>query len=506
MSNAGAVSQLPLAVKEVPADRARGAGRNDGESDRGAFMELVSRLAQKDGPRRDEASPAAGQGGSSRSKLENWLRGASDLLGENVRDGEPNVAGNDDTPLPLQGDPVSQLLLAAGVTSVASLMQLLSASGTLPLNSDTAAIAAKFANGTASEADVALVHAALAAVVDGDITPPDPDAAIIADVAKATSQTEAKRAGSPPVQADAKVAVLRQEVHLAPVSAAAAGTIEAAAPTVGNGGRVPRTGPQSAEPSADAAPVDADSAPAPNAPLANVHRTETATRSVGQGAHQHHNGPAMGNPQQQPDAPTVADDVAPKSQAAPVAATDAPVNTGGAPGVIQQIVERLSAEVVTLAPDGRVALRGLAQAQPLGSPAKVIYIQLQPGDLGTVTIRLSVKDQALQLDLEVGRGETAHLIQRERDNLSALLRSAGYIIDGVDVRLASPNGALPPAMDGQASPQMQGGGQSRGSQPEGRSPGTGRQDDPRGSNSGNGRNGEEERAGYTPRRNGGLYV
>jgi flagellar hook-length control protein FliK len=142
--------------------------------------------------------------------------------------------------------------------------------------------------------------------------------------------------------------------------------------------------------------------------------------------------------------------------------------------------------------------------------AKVLHIQLQPDGLGTVTIRMSVKDQTLRLDLEVGRGETAHLIQRDRETLSALLRSAGYLIDGVDVRIADPAGANAQTGSGQANTPMQGGGQSGSSQAEGRSPGErspdGRPQNERGNNAfGNGRNGDDEQAGHAAR-SGGIFI
>jgi chemotaxis protein MotD len=140
--------------------------------------------------------------------------------------------------------------------------------------------------------------------------------------------------------------------------------------------------------------------------------------------------------------------------------------------------------------------------------AKVLHLQLQPEGLGTVTIRMSVKDQALRLDLEVGRGETAHMIQRDRDALSALLRSAGYMIDGVEVRVADAGGANAQGGNGQANTPMHGGGQSGSSQPEGRSPGERSQDgrNERGNNAfGSGRNGEDEQARHTAR-SGGVYI
>ena len=169
------------------------------------------------------------------------------------------------------------------------------------------------------------------------------------------------------------------------------------------------------------------------------------------------------------------DQVAPE-QAAPIARSDTLVNASAAGGgVAHQIADRVASEASTLtAQTGRPDAPTFAvKHEPA---AKVLHIQLQPDGLGTVTIRMSVKDQSLRLDLEVGRGETAHLIQRDRETLSALLRSAGYLIDGVDVRIADPAGANAQTGSGQANTPMQGGGQSGSSQAEGRSPGERSQD------------------------------
>ena len=52
---------------------------------------------------------------------------------------------------------------------------------------------------------------------------------------------------------------------------------------------------------------------------------------------------------------------------------------------------------------------------------KVLHIRLQPADLGTVTIRMSLKDDALELHLEAARSETAQVIGKDKEALSHLL-------------------------------------------------------------------------------------
>ena len=91
----------------------------------------------------------------------------------------------------------------------------------------------------------------------------------------------------------------------------------------------------------------------------------------------------------------------------PIVRSDALINTSFAGGAVaHQIADRVASEASTLtAQTGRPDAPAFAVKH---EPAvKVLHIQLQPEGLGTVTIRMSVKDQALRLDLEVGRGETA---------------------------------------------------------------------------------------------------
>lgn len=67
---------------------------------------------------------------------------------------------------------------------------------------------------------------------------------------------------------------------------------------------------------------------------------------------------------------------------------------------------------------------------------KVLHIQLQPIDLGTVTVRMELKDQELTVHVEADRSDTADMIRADQDTLAKLLRGAGYNIDTASVRIA----------------------------------------------------------------------
>lgn len=77
-----------------------------------------------------------------------------------------------------------------------------------------------------------------------------------------------------------------------------------------------------------------------------------------------------------------------------------------------------------------MALRGVAGAN------KVITIALAPADLGTVEVRLSLREDVLELRMSVSSPSTAHLLAQDRDALTAILRRAGYLVDGVSIQIA----------------------------------------------------------------------
>jgi chemotaxis protein MotD len=93
-----------------------------------------------------------------------------------------------------------------------------------------------------------------------------------------------------------------------------------------------------------------------------------------------------------------------------------------------------------------------ATAKPhADAPVKVLLIQLQPADLGTVTVRMSLKEDALELHIEASQQDTAQRLQQDQDSLSKVLRSAGYLIDGVAIRTADPDRSLVPPSQTSAS-------------------------------------------------------
>lgn len=77
----------------------------------------------------------------------------------------------------------------------------------------------------------------------------------------------------------------------------------------------------------------------------------------------------------------------------------------------------------------------LLDGKPALSKLKVLHIQLQPETLGTVTVRMELRANALELHVDAARAETAELIQRDREVLSSILRAAGYSADDAQIKV-----------------------------------------------------------------------
>lgn len=116
-----------------------------------------------------------------------------------------------------------------------------------------------------------------------------------------------------------------------------------------------------------------------------------------------------------------------------------------------QIANRIVQDVKASDPAAEVQPAIPLNEPPAAGPVKVLQLKLDPPDLGGVTIRLSMKNDALHLQIEASRHETARLIERDRDALGGMLRSAGYGGDGLSVQITSSD-------RGNGSQQFSGGG------------------------------------------------
>jgi chemotaxis protein MotD len=130
----------------------------------------------------------------------------------------------------------------------------------------------------------------------------------------------------------------------------------------------------------------------------------------------------------------------------------------GQPPIAHQAAERIIAELQSLdntAPTDRTQLARQAEA---AAPVRTLQIQLQPADLGVLTVKMTLRDQMLDIKLEAVEHRTARILEADREKLTEILRSAGYALDGVTVQISSPEKPVPAfhAMAGQP-----GGGQAQ---------------------------------------------
>ena len=145
---------------------------------------------------------------------------------------------------------------------------------------------------------------------------------------------------------------------------------------------------------------------------------------------------------------------------ASVAANEPPHSPVSIPTPAHQVAGQIlaAAHIVESEAAGSV---GVAAPQPTASGVvKVLRLELQPTDLGTITIRLALKQDGLDIRVEASRHDTARLLQQDQDSLAKLLTSAGYRIDGMTVVSAPIHSAAAPDGGSQAfvssSPPQQG--------------------------------------------------
>lgn len=94
-------------------------------------------------------------------------------------------------------------------------------------------------------------------------------------------------------------------------------------------------------------------------------------------------------------------------------------------------------------PKGIVADAIRAGSQAALSCIKSLTVQLEPDDLGVVTIRMRLSGTTLGLDLEAEDVETTRLIGRGRQQLAEKLRASGFSIDTFVIRDRPWPGASP---------------------------------------------------------------
>lgn len=226
-----------------------------------------------------------------------------------------------------------------------------------------------------------------------------------------------------------------------------------------------------AEPTAVAASADTRGAPAPDDGLPNEAAPKPGPSAVGSDAKPAASAADAG-PADKPISDKPADIVIPKIQVLRTETHLAPV-TQTWPA--QQIADQVAAALA--APDAGQSESTTAStpAQPAtaSAPVKVLQIQLQPVELGTVTVRMSLKNDVISVEIVAQHHETAMLVDKNRDVLAHVLKSAGYGLDTLAVQVAPVDrsaAAIQPtgAPDAQSFLQSSTQSHTGGGQPDGR--------------------------------------
>ncbi|MBY0294846.1 MAG: flagellar hook-length control protein FliK, partial [Methylobacterium sp.] len=119
----------------------------------------------------------------------------------------------------------------------------------------------------------------------------------------------------------------------------------------------------------------------------------------------------------------------PAGEAGPPAPAPLPeaVQAGAAPAPPARLSEPALASATLPA-----LVRSLAaQMPPTGlvpgaGPLRILTLQLNPADLGAVTVRMRLRDGDLEMNLGASRAETAELLRKDAGVLADLLRGSGY--------------------------------------------------------------------------------
>ncbi|KQO72746.1 flagellar hook-length control protein FliK [Methylobacterium sp. Leaf89] len=138
--------------------------------------------------------------------------------------------------------------------------------------------------------------------------------------------------------------------------------------------------------------------------------------------------------------------------------------SGPAAAPAQQVAAAVLAELPR-GPAG--AVPGALPGAPTGEgPLKLLTLQLHPADLGTVLVRMRLRDGQLEMSLQASREDSARLLREGGEVLNDLLRQGGYRPESVTVTVASPpadgRGALgnPGSQQGQGAQGFPGQGES----------------------------------------------
>jgi chemotaxis protein MotD len=104
----------------------------------------------------------------------------------------------------------------------------------------------------------------------------------------------------------------------------------------------------------------------------------------------------------------------------------------GQPTLLQKIVDRIAPDLATppaAAPATAADLTPPDMRRGPDAPIRMLTLQLDPPSMGTVTVRMRLAGDAVEVRLLADRPETTQLLREERGALMDAMQSAGYTFD-----------------------------------------------------------------------------
>lgn len=122
----------------------------------------------------------------------------------------------------------------------------------------------------------------------------------------------------------------------------------------------------------------------------------------------------------------------------------------------QQVANAVVTELKESAAPTASAAADLATSQSNApdQPLKILTINLEPPQLGNVTVRLRLVGTEVSIHLAAERKDTSQMLDQQRDSIRDLMQSAGYVADVAPVQHGSLDGFQ--SGSGQSQPQFSG--------------------------------------------------
>jgi chemotaxis protein MotD len=100
--------------------------------------------------------------------------------------------------------------------------------------------------------------------------------------------------------------------------------------------------------------------------------------------------------------------------------------------LLQKIVDQLTTDLSTPGPQTAANTADVGQPdiqRAADKPLRMLTLELDPPNLGAVTVRMRMAGDAVEIRLTADKLETMHMLQKERGALSDAMQSAGYTFD-----------------------------------------------------------------------------